>query len=79
MGWGLPREGVVVEKFGPALESLSSLSLEGRSLGCLGNFPGMSQTPGGVQNFVQKKFARIFGSLFAGFNNLSHAELGLAL
>ena len=32
-GGGLPREGVVVEKFAPSLESLSSFSFEGRNLG----------------------------------------------
>ena len=60
MGWGLPREGAVVEKFVPSLESLSSLGLEGRSLGCPGNFTGMSQTPGGVQNICAKKVCAYF-------------------
>ena len=56
-GWGggLPREGVVVEKFVPSLESLSSLRLEGGNLGCPKNFAGMSQTPGGVQKLRAKK------------------------
>ena len=46
-GWGggLPREGVVVEKFVPSLERLSSLGFEGRKLGCPGNFAGMSRDP----------------------------------
>ena len=49
--WGgdLPCEGVVAEKFVPALESLSSLGFEERNLGCPANFAGMSRTPGGVQ------------------------------
>ena len=40
MGWGLPREGVVAEKFEPSLESLSSLGFEERNLGRPGNLPG---------------------------------------
>ena len=48
-GGGLPREGVVAEKFVPSLESLSSLGFEERNLGCPGSFAGMSRTPGGVQ------------------------------
>ena len=54
-GGGLPREGVVVEKFVPSLESLFSLGLEGRKLGCPGNFVGMSRTPRGVQKVCAKK------------------------
>ena len=54
-GWGLPREGVVAEKFVPSLESLSSLGFEERNLGYPGNFAGMSRTPGGFKNFVPKK------------------------
>ena len=51
-GWGrgLPCEGVVVEKF----ESLSSLGLEGRNLGCPGTFAGISRTLGGVQKVCAK-------------------------
>ena len=52
---GLPREGVVAEKFVPSLESLSSLGLEERNLGCPGNFAGMSRTPGGAQKVCAKK------------------------
>ena len=62
-GGGLPREGVVAEKFVPSLESLSSLGFEEKNLGCPGNFAGMSQTPGGVQKVCAKKFVRIFRSL----------------
>ena len=47
-GGGLPREGVVAEKFVPSLESLSSLAFEDRNLGCPGNFAGMSGTLGDV-------------------------------
>ena len=47
-GGGLPREGVVAEKFVLSLESLSCLGFEERNLGCPGNFAGMSRTPGGV-------------------------------
>ena len=54
-GGGLPREGVVAEKFVPSLESLSSLGFEERNLGCPGNFAGMSRTPGGVQKVCAKK------------------------
>ena len=54
-GGGLPREGVVAEKFVPALESLSSLGFEQRNLGCPGNFVGMSQTHVGVQKVCAKK------------------------
>ena len=60
-GGGLPREGVVVEKFVPSLESLSSLGLEGRNLVCHpGNFAGISRTPKSLfRKFVQKKFVLI--------------------
>ena len=44
-----------VEKFVPFLESLSSLGLEGRNLGCPRNFAGMSRTPGCVQKLCAKK------------------------
>ena len=54
MGWGLPREGVVAEKFAPSLKSLSSLGFEERNLGCPGNFAGMSRTLGGVQKVCAK-------------------------
>ena len=56
-GWGsrLPREGVVVEKFVPALESLFSLGFEGGNLGSPGNFAGMSRTLGRVQKVCAKK------------------------
>ena len=62
-GGGLPREGVVAEKFVPSLESLSSLGFEERILGRPGNFAGMSRTPGGVQKVSAKKFVCIFRSL----------------
>ena len=52
---GLPREGVVAEKFGFSLESLSSLGFERRNLGCPGNFAGMSRPPGDVQKVCAKK------------------------
>ena len=63
-GWGggLPREGVVVEKFVPSLEHLSSLGLGGRNLGCPGNFAGMSRTLGGVQKVCAKLVRARFGS-----------------
>ena len=54
-GGGLPRDGVVAEKFVPSLESLSSLGFEERNLGRPGNFAGMSRTPGGVQKVCAKK------------------------
>ena len=54
-GGGLPREGVVAEKFVPSLESLSSLGFEERNLGCPGNFAGMSRIPGGVQKVCATK------------------------
>ena len=63
MGGGLPREGVVSEKFVLSFESLSSLGFEKRNLGSPGNFAGMSRTPAGVQKFMQKTFVRIFRSL----------------
>ena len=63
-GGGLPHKRVVAEKFVPSLEGLSSLGFEGRNLGCLRNFAGMSWAPGGVQKVcVQEKFVRIFRSL----------------
>ena len=54
-GGGLPREGVVAEKFVPSLESLSSLDFEEENLGCPRNFAWMSQTPGGVQKVCGNK------------------------
>ena len=68
-GGGLPREGVVAEKFVPALESLSSLGFEESNLGCAGNFAGMSRTPGGVQKVCAKKVRAHF-SLPASSDNL---------
>ena len=59
-GVGLPREGVVAEKFAPSLKSLSSLGLEERNLGCPGNFAGMSRTPGDVQKVCAKKSSCTF-------------------
>ena len=69
-GWGLPHEGVGVEKFVPSLESLSSLGFEERNPRCPGNFAGMSRTPGGLQKFVQKKTSCAF------FRNESSAQRG---
>ena len=60
-GGGLPRQGVVAEKFVPSLESLSSLGFEGGNLGSPGNFAGMSRTPGVVHKVCAKK-ACIFRS-----------------
>ena len=57
---GLPREGVVAEKFVPSLESLSSLGFEERNLECPGNFAWMSRTPGGVQKVCAKKSSCAF-------------------
>ena len=54
-GGGLPREGVVAEKFVPSLESLSSLGFEAVNLGCPGNLAGMSRILGGVQRVSAKK------------------------
>ena len=62
-GGGLPPEGVEVEKFVPSLESLSSLGLEARNLGCPGNFAGMSRTAGVFKKFVPKTLVRISHSL----------------
>ena len=59
-GGGLPREGVVAEKFGPSLESLSSLGFEERNLGCPGKFAGMSRTPVGVQKACAKRVCAHF-------------------
>ena len=54
-GAGLPREGVVAEKFVPFLESLPFLGFEERNLGCPGNFAGMSRTLG-CSKICAKKF-----------------------
>ena len=54
-GGGLPREGVVAEKFVPSLGSLSSLGFEERNLGCPGNFAGMSRTPGVFKRLCKQK------------------------
>ena len=62
-GGGLPRKGVVAEKFVPSFESLSSLGFKERNLGHPKNFAGMSLTPGGVQKVCAKKFVLIFRSL----------------
>ena len=55
----LPRKGVVVQKFVLSLESLSSLGLEGRNLGCPRILPGRPRIVGVFKKFVQKKFVRI--------------------
>ena len=65
-GGGLPREGVVAEKFVPSLESLSSLGFEERNLGCPENFAGMSRTLGGVQKVCAKKVCAHVSSLIRG-------------
>ena len=57
---GLPREGLVAEKFVPALESLSSLGFEERNLGCPRNLAGMSRTFGGVRKVCAKKSSCAF-------------------
>ena len=58
-GGGLPREGVVAEKFALSLKSLSSLGFEGRNLGCPENFAGMSRTRGVFKKFVHFSFPTI--------------------
>ena len=67
-GWGggLPREGVVVGKFVPSLESLCSFGLAGRSQGCPGKFAGMSRTLGALQKVCAKKVRAHFLSLVKG-------------
>ena len=83
-GGGLPREGVVAEKFEPSLESLSSLSCEGRKLGCPGNFAGMSQTLVGVQKVSANKKNRVHFSIsslsikFAYFLEISYFKLEIS-
>ena len=59
-GGGLPRGGVVAENFVPALESLSSLGLEDRNLGCPGIFAGMSRTPWRCSKSLCKKTSCAF-------------------
>ena len=54
-GGGLPRAGVVAEKFVPSLESLSFLGFEERNLRRPRNFAGMSRTLGGVRKVCAKK------------------------
>ena len=63
-GGGLPREGVVAEKFVPSLESLSSLGFGERNLGCPGNSAGNVPDPWGCSKSLCKKFVCIFRSLF---------------
>ena len=60
MGWGLPLEGVVVEKFLPSLGSLFSLSFEGGTWHVPGILPGYPGTVGVFKKFVQIKFVFIF-------------------
>ena len=71
-GWvgRLPREGVVVEKFAPSLESLSSLGSEERNLGCPKNFAGISQTRG-VQKVCAIKVRAHFAFPAQSFFSLS--------
>ena len=54
-GGGLPREGVVAEKFVPSLESLFSLGFEGRNVGCPGNFCRDVPDPWGCSKSSCKK------------------------
>ena len=76
-GGGLPREGVVAEKFVPSLESLSSLGFEERNLGCAGNSAGMSRTPGGVQKLCAKKVCSHFS--FPIFSSIPISTLGMII
>ena len=76
-GGGLPREGVVAEKFVLSLESLSSLDFEERNLGRPGNFAGMSRTPGGVQKVCAKKVRAHF--LFPNLVGFGLVVFGMAL
>ena len=65
-GGGLPREGVVAEKFVLALESLSFFFFFGfrrEESGISLELCGMSQTLVVFNKFVLKKFVRIFRSL----------------
>ena len=43
------------------------VGLEGRNLGCPGNFARMSQTLGVFGKFLPKKFVRIFRSLLTTY------------
>ena len=54
-GGGLPRKGVVAEKFVPSLESLSSLGWD-----VPGILPGCPGPLGAFKKFMQRKFVRIF-------------------
>ena len=63
-GGGLPLEGVVAENFVPALESLSSLGFEERIWDVPGILSGCPGPLGVFKKFVQKKFVRIFRSLW---------------
>ena len=69
MGWGLPRDGVVAEKFVPSLESLSSLGLEERNLDVPGILPGRDvPDPCGCSKVCgKKKFVRFFRSLVMAY------------
>ena len=60
-GGGLPREGVVAEKFVLSLESLSSLGFEERNLGCAGNFAGISPL-GCSKSLCKKSSCAVFRS-----------------
>ena len=65
----------MAKKFVPSRKSLSSLGFEERNLGCPGNFAGMFPGPLGVfKKFVQKKFVRIFRSLFQSVSNRRFAN-----
>ena len=75
-GGGLPREGVVAEKFVPGLESQSSLGFEERNLGCPGNFAGMSRTPGGFQKVCAKKVRAHFLFPIRGRTATQRSEKG---
>ena len=59
-GGGLPRAGVVAEKFVLSLESLSSLGFEERDLGCPGILPGCPRPLGVFKKFVQKSSCAFF-------------------
>ena len=83
-GGGLPREGVVAEKFVLSLESLSSLGFGERNLGCPENFAGMSQTPWGVQKLCAEKVRVHFSfpiqaPLNGGVSNGGVSRSGLVL
>ena len=66
-GGGLPREGVVAEKFVPSLESLSSLDFDERIQDVPKLLPGCPEPLGVFEKFVQKKFVCIFRSLTSAF------------